>query len=134
VSAGARTGLANMVTGTLFLLAVLLAPLVRMIGGGIEVGEGQILYPVVAPALVVVGSLMIRNIRRINWDDFTETLPAFLTMLMMPLTFSITEGISFGFISYALLKVTTGKIREVSPLLLIVAILFVFRYIFLSHL
>jgi len=134
VSAGARTGLANMVTGTLFLLAVLLAPLVRMIGGGFEVGEGQILYPVVAPALVVVGSLMIRNIRRINWDDFTETLPAFLTMLMMPLTFSITEGISFGFISYALLKVTTGKIREVSPLVLIVAILFVFRYIFLSHL
>ena len=131
VSAGARTGLANMVTGGLFLLAIFFSPLIRMIGGGIEAGEGVILYPVIAPALIVVGALMLRNVRRIDWDDFTEAIPAFLTLVMMPLTFSITEGISFGFISYTLLKSVRGKAREIPPLVAVFAGLFVLRYVLL---
>ena len=116
VSAGARTGLANVVTGVMFLLAIFFAPLVKMIGGGIKVGEGLVLYPVIAPALIIVGCFMLKNISQINWNDFSEAVPAFLTIILMPLTFSITEGIAFGFISYTLLKAVQGKIREV-PLL-----------------
>lgn len=133
VSAGARTGLANMVTGVLFLLAIFFAPLVKMIGGGMDPGEGLILYPVVAPALIIVGCFMLRNVKRIDWDDFGEAIPAFLTILMMPLTFSITEGIAFGFISYTLLKAVTGKFREVPALISVFSILFVLRYVLLQH-
>lgn len=131
VSAGARTGLANMVTGLLFLLAIFFAPLVRMIGGGIQTAEGLTLYPVIAPALIIVGCFMLKNVSRIDWSDFSEAIPAFLTMIVMPLTFSITEGISFGFISYTLLKSVQGKFREVPPLISAFAVLFILRYIFL---
>ncbi|MDA2934862.1 NCS2 family permease, partial [Acidobacteria bacterium AH-259-D05] len=116
ISAGARTGLANMVTGALFLLAIFFTPLVKMIAGGIGPGEGPVLYPVVAPALIIVGCFMLRNVKRIDWDDLAEAIPAYLTILIIPLTFSITEGIAFGFISYTLLKAVTGKFREVPPL------------------
>ena len=133
VSAGARTGLANMLTGTLFLLAIFFTPLVKMIGGGMDSGEGLVLYPVVAPALIMVGCLMLRNVKRIDWDEISEAIPAFLTILMMPLTFSITEGIAFGFISYTLLKTVEGRFKEVPALISIFAGLFVLRYIFLPH-
>jgi adenine/guanine/hypoxanthine permease len=132
VSAGARTGLANMVTGSLFLMALFFAPIVRMVGGGIEYGEGGRLYPIVAPALIIVGCFMIRSILRIRWDDFSEAIPAFLTMLVMPLTFSITEGIAFGFISYALLKTVQGKFNEVPRVVTLFAVLFLLRYVFLN--
>ncbi len=132
VSAGARTGFANIVTGLLFLLAIFFAPLLRMVGGGMEFGEGMRLYPVIAPALVAVGVFMLKNVRLIPWEDFSEAIPAFLTMIMMPLTFSITEGISFGFISYTLLKTVRGKFREVPWLISLFAALFVLRYIFLQ--
>jgi AGZA family xanthine/uracil permease-like MFS transporter len=131
VSAGGRTGLANVVTAALFLLSLFFHPLVRMIGGGYPAGGTLVLYPVVAPALVLVGTLMIGGVREIAWDDLTEAIPAFLTMILMPLTVSITEGIAFGFISYAVLKAATGRGREVHPLVFLCAGLFVARYIWL---
>jgi len=132
VSAGARTGLANIVTGLMFLLAIFFAPLVKMIGGGIKVGEGLVLYPVIAPALIIVGCFMLKNISHIHWNDFSEAVPAFLTIILMPFTFSITEGIAFGFISYTVLKAVQGKIRKVPLLVSGFAILFLIRYIFLT--
>ena len=89
------------------------------------------LYPVVAPALVLVGTFMIAGVREIAWDDLTEAIPAFLTMILMPLTVSITEGIAFGFIAYAVLKIATGRAREAHPLVYVFAALFVARYAFL---
>ena len=92
VAAGGRTGLANVVTAALFFLALFLSPLVAMIGGGYEAGGDLTLYPVVAPALIIVGTMMVRGVRLIGWDDPTEAIPAFLTIMMMPVTVSITEG------------------------------------------
>jgi AGZA family xanthine/uracil permease-like MFS transporter len=131
VSAGARTGFANIVTGMLFLLAIFFAPLLKMVSGGMELGEGVRLYPIIAPALIIVGVFMMNNVRQIPWNDFSEAIPAFLTMILMPLTFSITEGISFGFISYTALKTVQGKIKEVPLFISVFAVLFVLRYIFL---
>jgi AGZA family xanthine/uracil permease-like MFS transporter len=132
VSEGGRTGLANMITGLLMLSSLFLYPLSRMVGDGFRLPDGSQIYPVVAPALIVVGSMMLRNVRRIRWEDVTEAIPAFLTMVIMPFAFSITEGIAFGFISYALLKTITGRWREVHGLVYLFAVLFVVRYIFLN--
>lgn len=129
VASGGRTGLANMVTGLLFLLALFFSPLIKMIGGGYQIAEGQILYPVTAPALIIVGSLMLQNVTKIKWDDLTEAIPAFLTLILMPFTLSITEGIAFGFISYSLLKLVTGRGKEVHWILYLFALLFILRYI-----
>jgi AGZA family xanthine/uracil permease-like MFS transporter len=131
VAEGGRTGLANMVTGLLMLAALWLYPLSRMVGDGFRLPDGSRIYPVVAPALIVVGSMMLRNVSRIRWEDSTEAIPAFLTMVLMPFAFSITEGIAFGFISYSLLKLFTGRGREVHGLVYLFAALFVVRYIFL---
>jgi adenine/guanine/hypoxanthine permease len=132
VAEGGRTGLANMVTGALMLASLFLYPLSRMAGDGFKLASGFQIYPVVAPALIVVGSMMLRNVRRIHWDDATEAIPAFLTMVIMPFAFSITEGIAFGFISYALLKLITGKRKEVHGLVYAFALLFIVRYIYLA--
>jgi adenine/guanine/hypoxanthine permease len=131
VAAGGRTGLANVVTAALFLLSLFFHPLVKMIGGGYPAGGNAVLYPVVAPALVLVGTFMIAGVREIAWDDLTEAIPAFLTMILMPLTVSITEGIAFGFIAYAILKIASGRAREAHPLVYVFAALFVARYAFL---
>jgi AGZA family xanthine/uracil permease-like MFS transporter len=131
VAEGGRTGLANMITGVLMLLGLFFYPLCQMVGEGFQLAGGARAYPVVAPALIVVGSLMLRNVRRIPWEDTTEAVPAFLTMVIMPFAFSITEGIAFGFISFALLKLVTGRGREVHWIVYLFAILFVLRYIFL---
>jgi AGZA family xanthine/uracil permease-like MFS transporter len=128
IASGARTGLANIVTGMLFLGALFFAPLLQMVGGGIQT-SGLRLYPVIAPSLIVVGCFLIGSIRRIEWKDYSESLPAFLTILMMPLTFSITEGIAFGFISYTLLKGVTGRFREIPILVAICSVLFLLRFI-----
>jgi AGZA family xanthine/uracil permease-like MFS transporter len=139
VAAGGRTGAAALVTAGLFLVALFFSPIVQMISGGFAVHgvimvEGQelartfTLYPVTSPALIVVGSLMMKSVRDVAWDDFTEALPAFLTLVLIPLTFSITDGIAFGFISYALLKLVTGRGREAHWLIYLFAILFVVRY------
>ena len=130
VSDGARTGLASLVTGSLFLVAMFFSPLASMIGGGVEVvgadGSGPFIrYPALAPALIVVGSLMLKVIRDLEWDDPTEYVPAFLIVIGIPLTFSIAHGIAFGFISYAVAKLATGRWRECHPLTYLFAALFV---------
>ena len=131
VAAGGRTGLASLVTAALLLLSLFFSPLVRMIGGGCQVAQGVVLYPVVAPALILVGTLMMREVRHIEWDDPVEAVPAFLTMMIMPLAVSITEGIAFGLVAAVLLKGATGRGRELHWLIYVFAILFVLRYVFL---
>ena len=104
VAAGGRTGLASVVTGLLFFLALLVSPLVAMIGSYL---------PITAPALVIVGAMMIQNARKIDWDDHSEGIPAFLTMVGIPLSYSIADGLALGFISYPLLKLLSGRGRSV---------------------
>ena len=131
VAAGGRTGLASVVTAALLLLSLFFAPLVRMIGGGYHLAEGVVLYPVVAPALILVGTLMMREVRHVDWDDPVEAVPAFLTLIIMPLAVSITEGIAFGLVAAVLLKLVTGRGRELHWLIYVFAVLFVLRYAFL---
>jgi AGZA family xanthine/uracil permease-like MFS transporter len=133
VAAGARTGLANLVTGGLFLLALFFHPLVETIGGGYEVQPGVFLYPITAPALIVVGSFMAANLRRIPWQEPSEAIPGLLTVVGIPLTYSIADGLAFGFISYPLIKLLGGRAREVSILSYVVGALFLARYLFLAH-
>jgi AGZA family xanthine/uracil permease-like MFS transporter len=118
VAEGARTGVANLVTGGLFLLAMFLAPLVTIVP-----------FEAASTALVVVGFLMMTAVRTIDWTDFDIAVPAFLTIVLMPFTFSISNGIGAGLITYALLKLVRGKAREVHPLLWAVAGLFVIYFL-----
>ena len=128
ISVGGRTGLTSLVTAVLFLVALFLYPLVKMVGGGLAAGPTT-LYPVIAPALILVGTMMMGGLRRIPWDEPTEAVPAFLTLVMMPLTVTITDGIAFGLTAYALLKVTSGRAREVHPLVYVFAAVFLARYV-----
>jgi adenine/guanine/hypoxanthine permease len=130
VAAGGRTGLASLVTAALFLLSLLFYPLVRMVGGGYASGSTT-LYPIIAAPLILVGTLMLGGLRNVVWDDPTEAVPAFLTLIMMPLAVSITEGVAFGLVSYVVLKVAAGRGRSVHPLIYIFALLFLGRYAFL---
>ena len=130
VAAGGRTGLTSLVTAALFLLSLFFYPLVRTIGGG-YVLNGTTLYPVIAAPLVLVGTLMIGGLRHVAWDDPTEGIPAFLTVILMPLAASITEGIAFGLLAYVVLKVGAGRPREVHPLVFACAVLFLGRYVYL---
>lgn len=116
VAAGARTGLSNLVVAGLFLLALFFSPLAAAIPAFAT-----------APALILVGGLMMQSIAEINWPDFSEAFPAFVTVIAMPLTFSIATGLSFGVITYTVVKVAAGKRREVSLVLWILTILFVVR-------
>lgn len=134
VAEGGRTGLTSVVVGLLFLVALPFAPLVAVIGGSVPIpgpgGEGEIFAsPVTAPALVVVGFLMITSVRFIPWDRLDEAIPAFLTILTLPLTFNISYGIGFGFISYVIIKLARGKPGEVHPLLYVAAVLFALAFI-----
>ena len=128
IAQGARTGLANVMTSFLFLCALFFSPLAEMISGEVTYG-GMTLRPVIAPALILVGAMMMKCVKFIDWDDLTEAIPAFLSIIIMPLTLSITEGISFGFISYVLLKLASGKGKQVHWLIYLFAGLFVVRYI-----
>jgi AGZA family xanthine/uracil permease-like MFS transporter len=128
VAVGGRSGLASVVTAALFLLALFFYPLVSMIGGGYRTADGVVLYPIVAPALVLVGVMMMESVRHIPWDDVTEAIPAFLALVTMPLAVSITDGISFGFISYALVKLASGRARELGWLGYVFALVFLVRY------
>ena len=132
ISAGGRTGLTNIVTAVLMLLALFFHPIIKMVGAEFAVDDGIPLHPIIAPALIIIGSFMLRNVVHIDWDDITESLPAFLMLLMMPLTFSITEGFAFGFISYSFLKLITGKGKQVHWLIYLFAVLFVIRYVWLT--
>lgn len=134
VAEGGRTGLTSVVVGVLFLLALPFAPLVAVFGGSIPIpgpGEGEEIFvsPVTAPALIVVGYLMITAVRFIPWDQVDDAIPAFLTILTLPLTFNISYGIGFGFISYVLIKLARGRPGEVHPLLYGAAVLFALAFI-----
>jgi len=121
VSEGGRTGLTAVVVALLFLLAAFFSPV-----------AGAVPAIATAPALLVVGALMIRAVLTIKWDDVTEAIPAFLTLIAMPLTFSIANGLALGFIFYPLLKLFTGRGREASPLVYLLAGIFVLRYAYLG--
>lgn len=120
VGAGARTGLASVVTGFLFLVAILFAPIFTAIPGFAT-----------APALIFVGFLMVSAILKIDFDDLTEAVPAYLCILAMPLMYSIAEGIAIGIISYVVINVICGKAKKITPLMYVLAVLFICKYIFL---
>lgn len=121
VTAGGRTGLTAVVVGILFLITLFFAPLVQAIPAAAT-----------APALVLVGALMIGSLAEVDWADPTVAIPAFLTVITIPLTFSIANGLAFGITSYAVLKAVTGKLRKGDWLLVILAALFVIRFVYLA--
>jgi len=121
VAAGARTGLSNFPVAALFLAAMFFSPLAAAVPGCAT-----------ASALIVVGALMTQSIARVIWSDFTEAAPAFITMLAMPLTFSIATGLSLGLICYTLVKLAAGQRKEVSPFVWVLTVLFVARYAYLG--
>ena len=133
VAEGGRTGLTSVVVGLFFLLALPFAPVIAVVGGSVPIpgpnGEEILVSPVTAPALVVVGFLMMTAVRFIEWDDYENAIPAFLTILTLPLTYNIAYGIGFGFISYVLIKASRLKFREVHPLMYLVAVLFALAFI-----
>ncbi len=120
VGEGARTGLASVVTGLLFLLAIFFAPIFTAIPGFAT-----------APALIFVGFLMVSAILDVNFEDATEAIPAYLCMIAMPLVYSISEGIALGVISYVVIHVVCGKAKKITPLMYILAVLFICKYMFL---
>ncbi|CDH22614.1 NCS2 family permease [Xenorhabdus bovienii] len=121
VSVGGRTGLTAIVVGMLFLLVMFASPLASMVPAYATAG-----------ALVYVGVLMTSSLTRVTWNDLTESVPAFITAVMMPFSFSITEGIALGFIAYCAMKLGTGKWREISPCVIVVTLLFVLKMAFVD--
>lgn len=118
IAAGARTGLASLVAGLLFLLSLFFLPVMRMIPDS-----------AIAPVLIIIGALMLQNVQNINLRDFTEGFPAFLIIALIPLSYSIVDGIAFGFVAYPLLKLALGKRKEVPALLYVVAGLFLLNMV-----
>jgi AGZA family xanthine/uracil permease-like MFS transporter len=121
VEQGGRTGLTGLVVAALFLLALFFSPLIAMVGS---------YPPITAPALVMVGAMMIRNVTKIDWNDATESVPAFLTMIGIPLSYSIADGLALGFISYPVIKLLSGRGREVGWLTYLLAVVLVLYFIF----
>lgn len=121
VSIGGRTGLTAIVVGLLFLLVIFLSPLAGMVPPYAAAG-----------ALIYVGVLMTSSLSRVKWDDLTEAVPAFITAVMMPFSFSITEGIALGFISYCIMKIFTGRFKDLSLCVVVVALLFVLKIAFID--
>jgi adenine/guanine/hypoxanthine permease len=129
VASGARTGLANIFTGILFILALFFSPLIQMVAGGIKMADGLVLYPSIAPVLILVGVFMMKSVRHIPWEDLSESIPSFLTIVFIPFSFRITEGIAIGFISYVILKVVKGEIKKISFLTWIFTLIFILHYL-----
>ena len=121
IAAGGRTGMTSLTTATLFLISVVLAPIVSIIPSAAT-----------APVLVYVGVLMLSNVKDCDFSDMTNAVPAFLTIVIMPFTYSIANGVAFGLIFHCVLKALTGKFKEIKPLALIVALIFLARYGFMS--
>jgi AGZA family xanthine/uracil permease-like MFS transporter len=134
IASGGRSGLVSIVTGLLFFVTLFFSPFVKMISGGYQVAGGALLHPVTAPALIIVGSMMLNSVTKIDWKDYSESIPAFIVILMMPLTFSIATGIAMGFITYAGLKLFSGQGKKVSWLVYLLAALFVLRFVYLKSL
>lgn len=120
VEQGGRTGFASVITASLFLLALFFSPLVGMIGS----------YPsITAPALVIVGAMMLRSVREIRWDDFSEAIPCFLVIIGIPLSYSIADGLALGFVTYPLIKLLSGRGKDVRWLMYVLAIVLVLYFI-----
>ena len=120
VAAGGRTGLSSVVTGLLFLISIFFAPIFTAIPGFAT-----------APALIFVGFLMVSSVIKVDFSDLTEAVPAYLCMLAMPLMYSIAEGIAMGVVSYVVINLLCGKTKKITPLMYVLAILFICKYIFL---
>jgi AGZA family xanthine/uracil permease-like MFS transporter len=121
VEQGGRTGLTGLVVAALFLLALFFSPLIAMVGS---------YPPITAPALVIVGAMMAQNTARIDWKDYTESTPAFLVMIGIPLSYSIADGLALGFISYPIIKLFSGKGRQIGWLTYVLAVVVVSYFVF----
>lgn len=122
VEQGGRTGLTSVTVSIFFLLAMFLSPLISMIGS---------YTTITAPALIVVGSMMIRNVLKIEWNDFSESIPCFLIIAGIPLTYSIADGLTMGFVSYPFIKLLSGKRKDVSWFMYLLAILLILYFVFI---
>jgi AGZA family xanthine/uracil permease-like MFS transporter len=121
VEHGGRTGLTALTVAALFLFALFFSPLVRMIAS----------YPVItAPALVLVGAMMVGNVVKVNWADYSESVPAFLVIIGIPLSYSISDGIALGFIAHPVVKLFSGRGREVNWLMYVIAVLLMIYFVF----
>jgi AGZA family xanthine/uracil permease-like MFS transporter len=121
VEQGGRTGLTGLVVAALFLLALLFSPLMAMAGS---------YPPITAPALVIVGAMMMQSVAKIDWKDYSESVPAFLTLIGIPLSYSIADGLALGLITYPLMKLLGGRRREAGPLAYVLAAVLVLYFVF----
>jgi AGZA family xanthine/uracil permease-like MFS transporter len=121
VAAGGRTGMTSVVTGALFFVALLFSPVIGMIGNYL---------PVTTPAFIIVGTMMMSNAGRIDWDDLSEGVPAFLTMVGIPLAYSIADGLALGFVSYPVVKLLSGRGRQIGAMSYVMAALLVIYFVF----
>src|SRR5204863_10090284 len=121
VEQGGRTGLTGLVVAALFLLALFFSPLIAMVGS---------YPPITAPALVIVGAMMAQNVGKIIWSDYTESIPAFLIVIGIPLSYSIADGLALGFTSYAIIKAFSGRSREINWLTYALAVVLVLYFVF----
>ena len=156
VAEGGRTGLSAVVTGLLFGLCAFFSPVIQMVGGGYRLPNSKhygllvnsgftppadvlppgcgdyFVYPITAGALIIVGSLLMKTVREIDWDRFDEALPAFLTMIGIPLTYNISYGIGFGFITYTAIKLARRRFAEIHPLMYVVSAAFLLSFVLAS--
>ncbi len=130
VEEGSRTGLSAVVTGLLFLLAIFFSPLIAMIGGGYaySLENGLFLYPITAPVLIIVAAFMMKEIVKIDWDDFSNSIPAMLTFIGIPLTYSIADGLALGFISYTFIKIFSCKLKDLNFIMVFITLIFLIRF------
>lgn len=120
VIAGGKTGLTSVATGILFLCAIIFSPIISIIAK---------YPPITAPALVIVGTMMMKNVQKIDWDDYSESIPAFLTLIGIPLFFSIADGLAIGFITYPILKFFSGKKEKISTIMYLMAFILLLYFI-----
>ncbi len=132
VAQGGRTGFTAITVGALFLLSLFFSPLLGSINAAMPLADGTFIHPVTAPALILVGALMMSSVCHINWSDMSAGIPAFITMALIPFTFNIADGIAFGFISFVAIKTFSGKSRDIPPLLWVISTLLALRYAFLK--
>lgn len=128
ITEGARTGLASVVTAVLFGLAIFFVPIMGLVGQEVQIAKDTFIHPAIAPAMVTVGFLMMRLVQAIDWADAEVAFPAFMLIVGIPMTFSISAGIGFGVIGHVLVKLVKGKAREVSPLMYALVPLFLAFY------
>ncbi len=132
VTEGGKSGLSVVITALLFFVALFLTPVISIIGGGVKVAEGVFRYPVTAPALILVGFYMVSLVQQIDFRETDTGIPAFLTIIMMPLTYNISYGIGFGFISYTVIKLLKGRFKEVHPVMILASIFFALTFVLQS--